>query len=99
MSAVLPIQPRSRGLVFDLYTTNTDPHHHSSEYRLEEIKGPVLVLNARDDPAAQYEDARAMSQRIPRARLVTIEAGSHLMVGSGDLVRTEIDGFLRNSIR
>lgn len=99
MRQVLPIQPRSRGLVLDMFVTNNDPHERNSDYRLEEIMVPVLVINATGDPLANFEDAQAISQRIPQARLVTIEGGGHLMLDSGDLVRTEIDRFLRKNAK
>lgn len=86
---------RAEGLVFDLFVSNTHSSNHSEEYPLEQLAVSTLVVNARDDPAANYDDARAMSERIPGARLLTIERGGHLMLGSGDLVRAEIDRFLR----
>jgi 2-hydroxy-6-oxonona-2,4-dienedioate hydrolase len=91
----LPVRPRTQGAVFDTLETITDPHRNRSAYRLEDMTVPTLVINARDDPAANYEAARAMSQRIPQARLVTINEGGHLMLGSGELVRQEINLFLR----
>lgn len=92
---LMPIEPRAQGLLFDMYVTNTDPHERSAEYRLEEITVPTLVVNAVDDPAANYEDAKAMSARIPGARLVTVPEGGHLMLGQGDRVPDEIHSFLR----
>ena len=91
---LLPIEPRAQGLLFDMYVTNTDPHERSEAYRLEEITVPTLVVNAMDDPAANYEDAKAMSTRILGARLVTVPEGGHLMLGQGDRVPDEIAGFL-----
>ena len=94
VAMLLPIEPRAEGLLFDMYVTNTDPHERSATYRLEEIAVPTLVVNAVDDPAANYEDAQAMSARIPGARLVTVPEGGHLMLGQGDRVPDEIASFL-----
>lgn len=99
MQGLLPIKPRAQGLLFDIFVTNTDPHKRSSEYRLEEITVPTLVVNARNDPAANYEDALAMSRRIPQAQLVTVETGGHMMLGNGDRVRRKINGFLNENAR
>lgn len=99
MRGLLPIEPRAQGLLFDIFVTNTDPHKNSSQYRLEEITVPTLVVNAKDDPAANYEDARAMSRRIPQAQLVTVETGGHMMLGNGDRVRKEINSFLNEAIQ
>ncbi len=94
MRDILPSRPRMQGMVFDMFVTNTDPCHHSERYPLETISTPTLIINAKDDPAASYDDARVMSDRIPGSRFVCVEEGGHLLLGSGDLVKREILGFL-----
>ncbi|MTI94701.1 MAG: alpha/beta hydrolase [Firmicutes bacterium] len=98
IGSLLPMRPRREGFLFDFYVSNTDTVKNSEEYKLEELTVPTLLINAKDDPAAQYEAAVAMEQRIPNARLVTIEKGGHLMFGSEDLVQREIDRFLREYV-
>ncbi len=98
MEGLLPIAPRAQGLHFDIFVTNSDPHERSTAYNLEEITAPTLVVNAQDDPAANYEDAVAMSRRIPQATLLTIEEGGHMMLGNGALVRNEINRFLKEQV-
>jgi pimeloyl-ACP methyl ester carboxylesterase len=78
-----------------MYVTNTDPHVRNTAYSLEEITVPALVVNAVDDPTANYDDARAMSARIPGARLITVREGGHLLLGQEDWVAEEIDRFLK----
>jgi len=95
MREILPSRPRVKGMVFDMFVTNTDPYRNNEEYALEKVSVPVLIINARDDPAANYEDARAMSDRIPDSRFVSVEEGGHLLLGTGNLVKTEILNFLR----
>jgi pimeloyl-ACP methyl ester carboxylesterase len=95
MEKLLPIRPRAQGAVWDTLVTITDAQQNKSAYRLEDLDVPTLIINAMDDPLADYETARAMSQRIPQARFVTIEQGGHLMLGSSELVQSEIDAFLR----
>jgi predicted alpha/beta-fold hydrolase len=80
-----------------MYVTNTDPHRNSAAYRLEEIEAPTLIINAVDDPLANYEDAQAMARRIPQAQFVTIQRGGHIMVGNDNLVEDRINGFLAES--
>lgn len=95
MAKLLPISPRADGLIADLYVTNNDPYANSDAYRLEDLAVPTLVINAKDDPMANYADARAMGQRMPNARFVSIPGGGHVMAGSGDRVSAEIGRFLQ----
>ena len=94
MGTILPMRPRTQGFVFDMYVTNTDLHRDPSQYPLEDLAVPVLMVNAKDDPSVPYEDALASSQRIPGVRLVTVEVGGHLMLGSEGRVAAEIHRFL-----
>lgn len=97
MRSILPIQPRQEGAVFDMYVSNTDMSNRKEEYRLETISAPTLLVNAVDDPLAGYERAKTAGRRIPSARLVSIPRGGHIMLGAGDLVRSEIAGFLKQA--
>jgi pimeloyl-ACP methyl ester carboxylesterase len=94
MKGLLPIKPRSEGLLFDIFVTNTDSHYNSSEYVFEDIKVPTLVVNAEDDPAADFGEAKEMSQRILRAKFVSVKEGGHMMFGNDDLVAKEVNRFL-----
>jgi pimeloyl-ACP methyl ester carboxylesterase len=91
MATILPVNPRADGAVFDMFVSNADIN---SGYPLEEIKAPVLIVNAVDDPLCLYENAQAMADRIPGARLVTIESGGHMLLGQEKRVRSEITTFL-----
>jgi pimeloyl-ACP methyl ester carboxylesterase len=55
---------------------------------------PVLIVSAVDDPLTLYVNAQAMAERIPGARLVTIESGGHMLLGQEERVRSEIGAFL-----
>lgn len=94
LDKLLPIRPRAEGLLFDMYMTNTDPHRRGGAYPLEDLLVPTLVINAKDDPLANYWDAQAMSRRIPTAQFVTVPAGGHVMAGSGNQVSQRINHFL-----
>ena len=91
METILPVNPRADGVLFDMYVSNPDIN---TGYPLEEIAVPVLIINAIDDPLALYDNARAMAERIPGAKLVTIESGGHMLLGHEERVRSEIGEFL-----
>ncbi len=92
MGTILPVNPRADGALFDMYVSNPDIN---AGYPLEEIEVPVLIIHAVDDPLASYDNARAMVQRIPDARLITVQSGGHMLLGHAERIRTEIAGFLR----
>ena len=66
-------------------------------YPLEEITVPVLIVNAVDDPLTLYVNARSMAERIPGAKLVTIESGGHMLLGNEEKIRSEIVAFLEET--
>lgn len=47
---------------------------------LPQIKVPTLVIHARQDHVAPYEQGRLLATRIPGARLVTLESENHVPV-------------------
>lgn len=63
-------------------------------HALHEISVPTLLINAVDDPLANHEYAKKASEQIPNAEFVSISRGSHVMLGSGNIVRSEIESFL-----
>ncbi len=91
MKTILPVKPRSDGALFDMYVSNLDINNG---YPLEEITVPVLIVNAVDDPLTLYKNAQSAAERIPGARLVTIEDGGHMMLGHEERIRSEIAAFL-----
>jgi pimeloyl-ACP methyl ester carboxylesterase len=91
MKTILPVNPRSDGAVFDMFVSNADIN---TGYLLEEITVPVLIINAVDDPLTLYVNAQSMAERIPGAKLVTIESGGHMLLGHEERTRSEIVTFL-----
>ena len=91
MKTILPVNLRSNGALFDMYISNPDIN---TGYPLEEITVPVLIINALDDPLALYKNAQSMAERIPGAKLVTIESGGHMLLGHEERVRSDIVAFL-----
>jgi pimeloyl-ACP methyl ester carboxylesterase len=90
--AMLPAAPRSAGALFDMFVSNPDIN---TGYPLEAIAVPALIVSAADDPLAPYRNAQAMADRIPGARLVTIENGGAMLLGHREQVKAEITAFLR----
>jgi pimeloyl-ACP methyl ester carboxylesterase len=92
MRIVLPVKPRADGVLFDTYVSNPDIN---IGYRFGEIATPTLVLIARDDPMAPYQNARSLAEQIPGAELLTLERGGHLMLGQRERTIPAIRRFLR----
>jgi pimeloyl-ACP methyl ester carboxylesterase len=85
-----PVVPRAEGVIFDFFVSFPDVNH----YDLDAVTVPVLIVHAADDPAASYDAAQQAAGRIPRARLVRVDRGGHLMLGQQEAVRPELAAFL-----
>ncbi len=68
-----PAAPRSAGVVFD--NTATLPGK-----RIASIVAPTLIVHAKDDLLQLYHNAEFAAQNIPGARLMSFEAGGHVLV-------------------
>ena len=90
---VLPVNPRADGGIFDMYTSN----QAINEYSLENVSVPSLIIGAKDDPLAKYSNTKAMAERIPKSKLVTIEDGGHMLLGHSEEVEEEIQTFIKNN--
>ena len=86
VDSLFPIGPRARGTIYDGYIGNLD----IATYPFESITVPTLVVAAEDDTLAPYKDSRAMAERIPGARFVTIRRGGHTL--------TQLDAGARRAI-
>ncbi|WP_291157147.1 alpha/beta fold hydrolase [Gemmatimonas sp. UBA7669] len=83
-----PAAPRSAGVVFD--NTATLPGK-----RIASIVAPTLIVHARDDLLQLYHNAEFAAQTIPGARLMSFEAGGHVLVvvqqqAVGEAVRAQV---------
>lgn len=92
--SVLPIKLRTIGFVFDMFTSNVDMDLHPDDYPMELIHVPTLIVHAVDDSLASYENAKALAERIPNAKLLSIPSGGHLLLGSSEIISSEIAKFL-----
>ncbi len=89
MDSLFPIHPRKRGVLFDLYVSNPDVQ----AYPLEQISVPALIINAKDDGLSAFGNAARASRRIRRSKLVAIDRGGHLLLGSETRIKEEIAAF------
>ncbi|HEV8419896.1 MAG TPA: alpha/beta hydrolase [Actinomycetota bacterium] len=88
-----PIRPRKAGVLFDLYVSNPDVQG----YPLEEIAVPTLIINAKDDGLSAFENAARAAERILDSRLIAVERGGHLLLGSERLIQKEIAALMTDA--
>jgi len=67
-----------------------------TEYRLEKISAPTLVVHARDDGINPFAFGEYTAQHIPGARLMALPTGGHLLLGHHAEIRAEVTDFLQN---
>ena len=65
-----------------------------NSYPLEKLTVPTLIVHAKDDSLVSYDAARQAADRIPGARLVSIERGGHLLLGDREDVGRAVAAFL-----
>ena len=75
IDSLFPMSPE--GYNFDLFVSNADV----TNYSLEAISVPTLIVHTRDDQLASHEASQRAAERIPGARFVSLESGGHLMLG------------------
>jgi pimeloyl-ACP methyl ester carboxylesterase len=91
---LFPLRPRRDGAVFDGFVSNLA----ADRFPVEEIAVPTLVINARDDTSfAPYRFAVRAAERIPGAKLVSIESGGHWFLGHAAEVRDAIASFVHEA--
>jgi pimeloyl-ACP methyl ester carboxylesterase len=92
VDGLFPVGPRAPGTIYDGYIGNLD----IADYPFESLPVPTLVVAAEDDTLAPYEDSRAMAERIPGARFVSVRRGGHTLTqldaGARRAVAEFIDG-------
>ncbi len=65
------------------------------DYQLDEITVPTLIVHARDDSLVDPSHSEYAAQKIPKAKVITLESGGHLLMGHHERVRLEIVEFLK----
>ncbi len=86
VESFFPIRPRKAGALFDVYVSNPDVQG----YPLEDVAVPTLIINAKDDRLSAFGNAARAAERIPGSKLIPVEHGGHLLLGSERLIQREI---------
>lgn len=92
MRSVLPLSSRVRGIEVDGLTKLT-------QWPLETITAPTLIISATDDLYNTLPGARFTAEHIPGAKLEVLPTGGHLMVGRTAELRRRIGSFLERAHR
>ena len=101
MFGSLPFSQRMDGEIFESYTLMPEFNESvlaTSPYPLSQLKTPVLVINAADDPISIPENVRALAEKMPNARLFVVPDGGHFVFGHEEEVKAEITRFLHRYI-
>lgn len=85
-----PAAARHVGLGHDMRTTTPI----APDLPIEDLRMPVMLVSATDDPYLTADVVRYSATRLPAARVLICESGGHVLLGQGDLVRREIRAFL-----
>jgi pimeloyl-ACP methyl ester carboxylesterase len=91
LDSIFPVSERVQGAVFDGFTGNPDIN---TGYPLRAISAPTLLVHFKDDAGPPYAGAVALADAIPGARLLGIDRGGHLGLGSHPEVPGQIRTFL-----
>jgi pimeloyl-ACP methyl ester carboxylesterase len=91
MLGSLPISRRTKGVLFDMYTSNPSINKGLEYGR---IASPTLLVHAVDDPAPPIEGARLVARSIPGAQIMEIDRGGHLLLGREKEVQERIRAFI-----
>lgn len=101
LTTTLPISQRIDGFIFDNYNVDTEFYaeiDRTSPYSLYNIKVPVLVINALDDPYAKAENVRDVAEKIPNVQLFIVPDGGHQLIGHENEMNAEITQFLHDHV-
>jgi len=77
---LLPVKPRRNGIINDGNITNVDMLINYYDYPIENLNIPILIVHAKDDPMAKFEDIELILERI-NAETMIFPDGGHLIVG------------------
>jgi pimeloyl-ACP methyl ester carboxylesterase len=79
-NGLFPVKSRRNGIINDARVTNVDMLLNYYDYPVENINVPVLVIHAKDDPMAKYEDIELFLNRV-NAETIIFPDGGHLIIG------------------
>lgn len=87
--ALLPVEQRKQGIIFDSAISNTDMANNYDEYNIEDLNSPTIIFQAKDDKMANYEKTAASIERFPNCLFVSFETGGHMLEGQN------VDSYLK----
>jgi len=90
VNGFFPASARHAGLANDIRTTLPI----APDLPIEQLRMPVMLVGAADDPYKTAEVVRHAAPRIAGAKTVIVESGGHVLVGQDDRVRQEVQEFL-----
>lgn len=88
-----PAAARHVGLGHDMRTTTP----LAPDLPIEDLRAPVMLVSADDDPYMTADVVRYSATRLPAARVLICPSGGHVLLGQADLVRDEIRAFLADA--
>ena len=94
---MLPVGERKVGVILDASVTNPDMARYYDSYRVEDLQVPTLILHAKDDKLASFEEVEKALDRFPNCTLVSFETGGHLMTGHEAEVKKAVMEFIKGN--
>ena len=92
--SMMPVSERKLGVVLDASVTNPDMARYYESYDIEKLQVPVLILHAKDDKLANYDDTVNALTRFPDYTFISFEDGGHMMVGHEAEVKQAVIDFI-----
>ena len=96
--SMMPVSERKAGVVLDAAVTNPDMARNFDSYDIENLQVPVLILHAKDDKLASYDDTVNALTRFPDYTFIAFEDGGHLMAGHEDEVYEAVENFITGGV-
>lgn len=96
--SMMPVSERKAGVALDAAVTNPDMARNYESYDIEKLQVPVLILHAKDDKLANYEDTVNALTRFPDYTFISFEHGGHMMVGHESEVHEAVANFIARGI-
>jgi len=94
-NSILPINPKKRGILNDENITNPDMIINYKDYPIEDIRAPVLILHAKNDPMAKYDTMIEASKRFSNVIIKEYELGGHILYGHNEETKESVENFLQ----
>ena len=93
---MLPVGERKAGVILDASITNPDMARNYDSYIIENLQVPTLILHAKDDKLASYEDVKKALNRFPNCTFISFETGGHLMEGHEEEVKNAVMEYVKS---